>query len=132
MENQNLFVPLPIAKKLKAKGFNKHCLAWYCNDMNILYANLYNGNPIEGNKPPKPKQLECYAPLYQQVIDWLREEHSLIISTTRDGGWWFIDIIDFSNEDEESPLDNVVKRIIKDDYYETLNEAIEEALKLLK
>ena len=79
-ELHSLFVPYEIAKQLQSKGFKEKCLGWYCNDMNILYANLYNGSPIVNNKPPKPKQLDCYAPIHEQVINWFMNEHDLLIS----------------------------------------------------
>ncbi len=78
MEKQ--FVTYEIAKKLKELGFDEPCLAWYCNNMNILYANLYNGNPIEGNNPPMPKQIDYYAPLWQQVYEWIYEKHNLVFN----------------------------------------------------
>ena len=77
------FVSYEIAKTLKEMGFNKTCFAWYCNDMNILYSNLYNGNPIaEFNMPPIPKQLDCYVPLIQQVIDWFAINKNIEINAT--------------------------------------------------
>src|SRR4029078_13290517 len=81
---KNLFVPYPIASALKDKGFDEPCLGGY----------LLNGEFAEPDN-----ELNCFrnrnrsggeisAPLYQQVVDWLRDEHGMRIKiepTIKDG-----------------------------------------------
>lgn len=71
MENQ--FVSVEIALKLKEKGFINDCLGFYYYDGSFQkYRLVYNESSDEWVNP-------INAPLYQQVIDWLREEHNIDI-----------------------------------------------------
>ena len=87
------FVPYEIAIKLKEKGFNLGCLAYFVNDQFRLKKYLsskdanYNSDFTIGNL--------FSAPLWQQVIDWFREKHNLIIWVEARYGFekkylWFI------------------------------------------
>lgn len=70
---KELFVQLTLANKLKEKGFKKSCFGFYPNDENpcIQLCSIDH----------KFGWWDDYisAPLYQQVIDWLREKHNLYI-----------------------------------------------------
>lgn len=74
---KDLFVPYKIAKQLKEKGFNEPCLTAYIVERKELLSIfdsddgfLKNTDLIEGRYS---------APLYQQVIDWFREKHEILI-----------------------------------------------------
>ena len=102
MEKQ--FIPYTEALALKKLEFDEKSLGWYCNDMNILYANMYNGNAIEVeiNYPPQPKQLSCYAPLWQQAFDFFNEKFKLashvdIFAQTNLGDNYYYQIVNFAD-----------------------------------
>ena len=67
------FVPYEIANILIDKGFNENCLGYYesrdnrliCRDTSFYELEKYN--------------LGILAPLWQQVIDWLRDTHKIDI-----------------------------------------------------
>lgn len=70
-----LFVGNEIAIKLKENGFSEACLAWYNLDP-ILPSPTFNlGEPFN-------HEWCLPIPLWEQVIDWLRNEHNLRISNT--------------------------------------------------
>ncbi len=66
------FATYKIAMKLKEKGFREFCFTWYFEDTQDLYEGfvLSNHNELFGCTS---------APLWQQVIDWLMEEHEIEI-----------------------------------------------------
>jgi hypothetical protein len=61
------FVPHEIALKLKEKGFDEPCLGYF----DPLYKKLV----IWENGSTNSTSNWVYAPLWQQVIDWLEREH---------------------------------------------------------
>lgn len=91
------FVTYKIALKLKELGFNKGCFGAYqltfeeesepFNTVEIIPLKWYDNNNhrLDGS-------LICTAPLWQQAIDWLREDHNINISISimvdeRYNGW---------------------------------------------
>lgn len=76
------FVTFEIAKKLKEKGFNKLCLAYYTNDdrLNFNYTAkagvTYQGCCFSHNLMPKDSVSGKFidAPTISQVLKWLRDE----------------------------------------------------------
>lgn len=76
------FVPFEIALKLKEKGFDQQCLAYYNTDP-------YLKIPVFNLTKPFEHEWVLPTPLWQQVIDWLREKHSIMIC------------VDFYNEGSE-------------------------------
>ena len=74
------FVPYEIAIKLKEKGFDNDCLAGYVLNRDGITSLMGCGAlrfDADGFINPYSEILP--APLWQQVIDWLREKHNLII-----------------------------------------------------
>ncbi len=65
------------------------------------------------------------APLYQQVVDWLRNEHKIHLVSTEDAGLYLFGIKWYAEKryNEMYPKGG--------EYYEALNNAIVEALKLI-
>jgi hypothetical protein len=120
---------------LKDRGFNEPCIASYddYDDTGTPTLNpLVKWHEIEGINPSDVKHAIC-APLYAQVIDWFREVHQIDI---------FIDAHYKTDNSVAGYLFNVYDRKIKYDsthkgcfesanYYEALNKAIEEAIKLI-
>lgn len=145
---KDLFVPYDIAKQLKEKGFDEPCWAWYnIPDNDIRYCYSEQRSPItnsqeDWNAKRENREVEIIGlQIYQQVVDWLREKHNILIT---------IELLRFAYDSEKDNIhypDNIFKyKIIKldtwfssyienthqdKDYYEALNKAIKEALKLI-
>jgi len=79
------FVTYEIALKLKHLGFDELCFAHYLNgnmykQRAILASSAmqhYHQNNINPNNQYRDQN--CTAPLYQQVIDWLIDNHQLVV-----------------------------------------------------
>lgn len=67
------FVTYPIALALKELGFDERCLGHFDIQSKVLYVGDTEMNVSVLSEILLP------APLWQQVIDWFREEHSTII-----------------------------------------------------
>jgi hypothetical protein len=99
------FVPHEIALKLKEKGFDEPCLGYF----DPLYKKLV----IWENGSTNSTSTWVYAPLWQQVIDWLSDVHNIEVDAMRytyRGGvyqgkcyMWFVDQYDpkYNHELEE-------------------------------
>lgn len=136
---KELFVPYELALKLKERGFDEPCLAFY-NEKHLLLSfgeklNVFwNSNKkIHYNRSiynlfneSKCKKTMCNAPLYQQVIDWFREKHDILIFVSAYKKDKYIYQL-YSYDDKE--LSDISEWIFT--YYEALTKAIEEALKLI-
>jgi len=136
---EKLFIPQVLALTVKGKGFNELCLAkWniqikgesipdfhYNYEREGLWFN-HNGKDVSGLNGNDGREFLWSAPMYQQVVDWLREKHNLLISIlpTTFGKYCF-DIYKHRN--------NLVYQSIEvfENYYEALNKSIEEALRLI-
>lgn len=119
---KHLFVPYELAVKLQKKGFNEPCFATYNNLSNgiiDLLPKKYGENRM---------QSLVIAPLYQQVIDWFRENHGIEILPQKGEdiplykAW-------ISKETSEGKQRQSV--LVNKTYYEAFNQAIEIALKLI-
>jgi hypothetical protein len=117
---KNIFIPYELAVIAKEKGFNEQTLAFYTTTEKELIQ-----IPLEGKTVLNHLQLK--APLYQQILDWLREEHNLFIEISLEKyGTLKIEIKGIIKL--ESLYCNCYTS--KENYYEALNKSIEEALKL--
>lgn len=116
------FTTKEITNRLKKLGFDEPCLA-ILNSNKILFYGEF-------------KSTHAYYKsgliLWQQAIDFLRVKYDLVISSNRDGGYWIVDVIDISAEDESSPFNNSVKRAMESDFHKALADAIKQALTLIK
>lgn len=72
------FATYEIALKLKELGFNEECLGYYHVNEGYTkgYAFCYSENT-------RTSDCSVLAPLWQQVIDWLRDKHDIVIEITR-------------------------------------------------
>ncbi len=82
---EHLFAPYKIAVRLKELGFDEPCFGWYSNieigTLRMFRTRHFNGTNYNGIE-------SCYlAPLYQQVINWFKEKHGLIICEEPTGGY---------------------------------------------
>lgn len=89
------FVTYEIALKLKELGFNEECMGLYyktefklADFISLPY--FRNSETQVANITP--------APLWQQVIDWLRIEHNLILEINYSDCKWWQWIIIYSND----------------------------------
>ena len=78
------FVPYEIALKLKELGFDKECLAWFAENKEIQIApdvyKKWTSKPLTNLNIIKVFNIDCItAPLWQQVIDWLKEKHGIFV-----------------------------------------------------
>jgi hypothetical protein len=78
---KDLFVNYELAVKLKEAGFNKGCLSAYYERPAL--APEFSFSPYLDSESPEyitnNYRNQVAAPLYQQVIDWLREENKIVV-----------------------------------------------------
>lgn len=96
---ENLFVPFILAMLAKEKGFDYKTIYAWCEKggwntytrqrEEITHVLRTNGNPFGNYNEGKnwnvkyernKNKIVCSAPMYQQLVDWFREKHSIIIS----------------------------------------------------
>lgn len=137
---KNLFIPYAIAKLLKDKGFDDECFNAYYEKKNPFYINdemlVYQIKPntkhnffvssISNYNEGQYERAYISAPLYQQVVDWFREKHNIHIGIGLYYDGYDIDVRNFNNDTHFETQHEVLE------YYEALNKAIGEALKLIK
>ncbi len=138
---KELFVSYNVALRLKEKGFSDVCLGYYFRD-DFYFSETKNGIIRQYSHSEEPV---VQMPLYQQVIDWLREKHDIDIiilnKYQRPNVGYFAEIKfarkDIINKDKFYPV--TLQEYPKHDrgvdeggaYYEALEKAIEEALKII-
>lgn len=104
---QDLFLTYEMSLIAKEKRFDEPCFARYIKK-EFRFAAL---GGVTNFTKEQPGQIS--APLYQQIISWLKKEHKILISELWDG--W-----DWAKEDEDFS------------FCLTLDEAIKNAFKLIK
>lgn len=130
-----LFVSYDTALILKEKGFNEPCIAYYPNKVDELSfcenRNIFEHYVLIRTLP----QRGISVPLFQQVSDWFRIEHNLVLDVFQEfngvdayTGFWEVDVSELKNYKQPHKL--VIEEVFED-YYEALNKAIEEALKII-
>jgi len=128
-----LFVSYELALKLVKKGFNYPCLGFYDiladETQGVFMDNIDEEFYIDN----KGYDTRCAAPLYQQVIDWLRDVKYINIETHYDYITYDVSIYNFKEGNsvklQSSLIDGTPYCFT--DIYEALNEGIKEALKLI-
>lgn len=138
------FVSREIAIKLKEKGFNEPCISVYRNfnlyfdkmisgyESDVSESNDFSTNTSLDNFDVNKKDKSNYwitAPLLTQVIDWFREKHNLYIEIRADYNDYTFCIN--SKDHNNKRLKELRMNFGFKEYYETLNKAIEESLKLI-
>lgn len=139
---KELFVSHKIAFALKELGFDEPCFGIYDDKGNWSVVRFDGKTHTVNNsyyfhlKRQSPDHLEldkiCSAPLYQQVVDWFREEHNIEITAnkfTYKNGRRIYDYdvsINELEDDREDDLDGY------ESYYDALNVAIKRTIELIK
>ena len=77
---RNFFVPYEIALKLKEKGFTENCICYFTSHKLLSSKVSYSSGHDCECKWDAKYDLELRAPLYQQVVDWLRINHGLVLA----------------------------------------------------
>lgn len=120
------FVTYEIALKLKELGFDEECLAYFNNDKyRDLICTCENG--MDGDFTVHHYSGDVNAPLWQQVIDWLRENYNIYI--------WEQPINSFIDDEEElNSCIFIYQRGITDspNEYDDKEQAILKAIELCK
>lgn len=124
-----------ISLKLKELGFNEECLAYYHNHVEPYL--VKNGN-FTKNSEQNLYYDDCTAPLWQQVIDWFRDDKKINIEITRFPNinkWGFVTtdmtiIPKYLSGDETIKYNNLVTSPNRYDTYEEARiDAILHAIK---
>lgn len=124
MNEENNFVPYKIVKELEKIGFKGPSIGLYYNKGKKMY---YGNTAFTSIKHES-----TLAPLYSEVFRWFRENHNLTHVIERDGGWWLVKILDYSNENEEPPSEINFDFRVKDDTYEEAETAcLKQLIKLV-
>lgn len=141
---KHLFIPYELALKAKEAGFKEPCMAIYRTDFadrtqafQFMGENMFtatrNSNPILAEQ-------SFTAPLYQQIIDWFRDKHGLVISISPgySAKWYNVSTYGItkngkaiSKQMEDIFFGGVMDMEAKT-YYDALNKAIEQAFTLIK
>lgn len=126
---KKLFAPYGLALLAKEKGFNEPCFTYYTSD-SVLISGVVSQNLNNFNTDT----FTVSAPLYQQLVDWFREEHEIVIDVFQEydgdnvySGFWEVDISELKKYKQPHAL--VIEEVFVD-YYEALNKALTEAFKL--
>ena len=127
------FVSLAIAQQLKEKGFDQSCMAYVYTgdtgtnvDQYVYGAISHDGNPrYENYNAP---DMSYSLPLWQQVIDWLREKHDIdvMIKQIKLDGTAYYKITKIETEDKIKGYSDFCKST-----YEAKEKAIKQALTLI-
>ncbi len=128
----HLFLPYELAVIAKEKGFNEPCIVSYEDyDEKGTYQlhPLVNFHDVSGINSSIVNHTIC-APIYQQIIDWFRQEHSIEAKAIswREGGKiiYLYSVHSIGTEKSTYRLE-----FISNTYYEALNKEIQEAFKLI-
>ena len=140
---KRLFLNKTLSKQLKKKGFDEPCIA-ITNGKTLFYGKFHNQHAY----------YDCGLILYQQAIDWFRVKHLIEVSASSyyyPIHYGIVSQIGYSHESNtkypkeqyaenredglgRQKAEKVIvfsERTFKS-YYEALNKAIIEALKLIK
>lgn len=136
------FVTPEIAALLKERNFDEPCFALY-NPRLIAVSQHWGSTPtgICKRLGVYLKDEEILAPTYQDVIDWFREKHGLVLDVFQEAderdeqnafytGRWDTDIsyLKRYKAQEEKPIPI---SLCFDDYYEAWDYLIKAAIKLI-
>lgn len=135
---KDLFVPYEIALKLKELGFNEPCFGYYCKHRNtVVIPDQETLDKLEAFLDIFPvtsqnhfRYQSCLAPLYQQVIDWFREKHNIIINSVPIYIHHAIGLVKLDCYIPHCFGDFLEEEY--DTYYKAFDAAIEKAINLIK
>lgn len=129
---KNLFVNYEIALKLKQLGFDEGCIAYYHNRNEPYFCEHLDRSRFVINSTSEKifYDSDCTAPLYQQVIDWFREEHNISVGVTTIFENSCIGSSKISSFLPHCNVDHYDEEC--DDYYKCLNFAILKAINIIE
>ena len=105
---KHLFVPSGIALMAKEKGFDELCITRWGETSKKLYESW---KPLKNSEDGEDF---TSAPLYQQLIDWFKKEHELLIRKTSNGLFWELIDLQTCTEGPTNPvLDDLIKEAFK-------------------
>jgi len=125
----SLLAPFVIAMMLAKKGYRTQSNYLYVSGDYRIGDNQKEGDLFDNRifSSQKPNDW-VFAPYYQQVIDWLREEHGIEVtqnpSIRVEKGWYQFDITRDNPHHEDFASAK--------DYYKAYDKAIKKAIKLVK
>ena len=138
----HLFLPYELSHKLKHKGFNQPCIAYYIfHSEGENEPTFYLNRPkLEGefemffkhNSDPKTKfwknpDAKCSAPMYQQAVDWFNTKKIHIEIYCNHSGWGYI-----ITKTNGTTIKDIEDSIFFDNQYQAFDKGIQEALKFIK
>ncbi len=118
-----LFVSYELALRLRNLGFNEYCFSNY-NDDNSLFEFWEESDPDGTIIKNSERNNDITAPMYQQVVDWLRDTYKIMIHVEK-----------VINSDNYYPVINNVSHkhnqaLWDDTYYGAMEKGILDAMKL--
>lgn len=118
---KHLFVPYEIALLAKKNGFNEGCLTCFFNqNIQRLFGSDYVNEDFEDDDS------RVTAPIYQQLIDWFRIEHDILIWVETAT---YVNMFNYRYYIET--YDNKAEGMKTNNYYKALNDAIKKAFKMI-
>jgi hypothetical protein len=131
------FVSFDLAKKLKEKGFNQKCLAYYDVEDNVglLYNTQYTDEALpcqytdllqchntgEAETQPDDSGFCVDAPTIPQVLKWLRDSNAIHIHICLYSKGWYCDVYTFKYYEEDREYG--AKHIVQLDEFSTYESA---------
>ena len=124
-----LFISVELAIALKALGFDEECICFY-KDGKLSVTDQHWGSSISGISKALGYRIDdlILAPTHQQVTDWLRDEHGIIIVVMpflMEDNTITYEYTNYTDKDQDE-IDHGDGPY--EDYYEALNAAIKSAL----
>lgn len=117
------FVNYEISLKLKELGFVEPCMGlYYIENKKFSKTNYSHSNIVKSN------DYIIDAPLWQQVIDWFREKHNVIISNKYIGTIGKYEIYIYNMFGRIEPFENYECS----NFYSAREKAILKAIELIK
>ena len=146
---KHLFVSYEIAVLSKDKGFDEICIDYYTKDGKLLDGGaIYSKSrriwseriDLPDDKFARFQSISCQvddekepltkAPLYQQLVDWLREEHNIIAFADPTVGKRFTPTV-ISNIQDVEKVSHMCWTDKIYTYYEALDKALQQAFELI-
>lgn len=124
---KHLFVSYQIAKDLKELDFNEPCLGFFNKEKELFLSFEFSSRTTTNTLLDILNSEAVAAPLYQQVVDFLREKHDIHIWISSELGYHLTYCWHITGESTGSKYGSNFKT-----YYEALEAAIKESIKLIK
>ncbi len=124
---KHLFLPYELAVIAKEKGFNEPCLYFFQDEDSLV--RLQYGDMCSNESLLEIEGCNFAAPTYQQIVDWLRTKHKVFVGVRLHGNS-FAQYYKGYTVEKLNP-NNTVEYSERHQYNPAIEDAIEEALKLI-